>query len=65
MTDGAAVVLLASRAAAERYNLPILGRWIGFVAVGVPPEVMGVGPAYAIPRVLEKVGLNIADIDLF
>lgn len=65
ITDGAAVVLLASRKAAEANNLPILARWLGFAAVGVPPEIMGVGPAYAIPRALEIAGLTIKDIDVF
>ena len=64
-TDGAAVVLLASRKAAEENKLPILGRWISFAAVGVPPEIMGVGPAYAIPKALERAGLTIKDIDVF
>jgi acetyl-CoA acyltransferase 1 len=65
VTDGAAVVLLASRKAAEENNLPILARWHGFAAVGVPPEIMGVGPAYAIPRAVENAGLKISDIDVF
>ena len=65
VTDGAAVVLLASRKAAEENNLPILARWHGFAAVGVPPEIMGVGPAYAIPRAVQNAGLTIGDIDVF
>ena len=65
ITDGGAVVLLASRKAAEENHLPILARWHGFAAVGVAPEVMGIGPAFAIPRALEKAGLTIKDIDIF
>ena len=65
VTDGAAVVLLASRKAAEANNLPILARWHGFAAVGVPPEIMGVGPAYAIPRALQNAGLTVNDVDVF
>ena len=65
LTDGAAVVLLASRKAAEANGLPILARWLGFAAVGVPPEIMGVGPAYAIPKALQNAGLTIKDIDVF
>lgn len=65
VTDGAAVVLLASRQAAEENNLPIIARFISFAAVGVPPEIMGVGPAYAIPRALQLAGLTINDIDIF
>jgi acetyl-CoA acyltransferase 1 len=65
ITDGAAVVLLASRKAAEANNLPILARWLGFAAVGVPPEVMGIGPAFAIPRALELAGITLNDVDVF
>lgn len=64
-TDGGAVVLLASRKAAVENNLPILARWHGFAAVGVPPLIMGIGPAYAIPKALENAGLTIKDIDVF
>ncbi|CCF59421.1 hypothetical protein KAFR_0H00110 [Kazachstania africana CBS 2517] len=65
VSDGVAGVLLTRRSVAENLNLPILGRYLAFQAVGVPPEVMGVGPAYAIPKVLSKVNLSIADIDIF
>ncbi|CAG9320709.1 unnamed protein product [Blepharisma stoltei] len=65
VTDGAAVVLLASRQAAIENNLPILARFVSFAAVGVPPEIMGVGPAFAIPRALQLAGLTINDIDIF
>ena len=43
----------------------ILGRIISYVSVGVPPEVMGIGPSVAIPLLLKKNNLNIDDIDLF
>jgi acetyl-CoA acyltransferase 1 len=49
VTDGAAVVLLARRSTANKLGLPIMGRVLSFAAVGVPPEIMGIGPAYAIP----------------
>lgn len=65
VSDGAALVLLARRSAAEKYNLPILARFVTFVAVGVPPEIMGIGPAIAIPAVLSKAGLTMDDIDIF
>ncbi|KAF4727069.1 3-ketoacyl-CoA thiolase, peroxisomal [Perkinsus olseni] len=65
MTDGAACVFLARRDEAERQGLPILARLQGFSAVGVPPEIMGVGPAAAIPAVLAQTGLGIDDIDMF
>ena len=65
ITDGAAAVLLASRAAAQKYRLPILARWVGFAFAGVHPDEMGVGPAKAIPKVLEQCGLTLNDIDIF
>lgn len=65
VSDGVAGVLLARRSVAEKLNLPIIGRYLAFQSVGVPPEIMGVGPAYAIPRVLKDVGLDIKDIDIF
>jgi len=45
--------------------LEVLGRHVSTVVVGVPPKHMGIGPAYAIPKVLEKTGLKIEDVDLF
>jgi len=64
-TDGAAAVLLMTRSEANRRCLPILGVWRGYVTKGVPPHIMGIGPAYAIPAVLERTGLHIDDIDIF
>jgi len=49
VTDGAAVVLLARRDVAVKMGLPIKGRMLSFCSVGVPPEIMGIGPAVAIP----------------
>lgn len=65
VTDGAALVLLARRSAAIRLNLPILARFVSFAVIGVDPEVMGIGPAAAIPRALEKAGLTMDDISVF
>ena len=62
-TDGAAVVLLARRSWAKKMGLPIKGRMLSFAAAGVPPEIMGVGPAFAIPKALEKTGLSVENID--
>jgi acetyl-CoA acyltransferase 1 len=64
-TDGAAAVLLMTRAQAEKRRLPILGVWRGFSVKGVPPRIMGIGPAVAIPAVLDQAGLSINDIDIF
>lgn len=65
VSDGAACVLMASRAFAQKNGLPIIAIFRGFQVVGVPPEVMGIGPAYAIPAVLKQAGLTIKDIDIF
>ncbi|TNE89141.1 MAG: thiolase family protein [Deltaproteobacteria bacterium] len=65
VSDGAAAAVVASREFAEANNLPILGVIKSFQVVGVPPEIMGVGPRYAIPKALEAAGLSIDDIDVF
>ncbi|THU98151.1 thiolase [Dendrothele bispora CBS 962.96] len=65
VSDGAAAVLLARRSVAKKLGLPIVGKFVAASVVGVPPKIMGVGPAYAIPKVLEKTGLSISDIDFF
>ena len=65
MTDGAACVVLARRDIAEKLGATILGRFIGFSVAGVPPKIMGIGPAFAIPEALKKSGLEIKDIDIF
>lgn len=64
-SDGAAAVLVASRAEAERRGLPILGTLRGFAVKGCAPDIMGVGPAVAIPEVLQMTGLTIGDIDIY
>lgn len=55
-SDGAAAVILARRSFAKKNNLPIIGVFRSFAVAGVPPEVMGIGPAYAIPVALERIG---------
>lgn len=65
VSDGAAAVLLMKRKLALEKNLPILGVFRSFVAVGVDPAVMGIGPAVAIPAAVKAAGLEIGDIDLF
>jgi Acetyl-CoA acetyltransferase len=57
--------LLARRSVAEKLGLPIVARWVSYAVAGVPPEVMGIGPAFAIPKALEKAGLTKDDIDIF
>lgn len=65
VTDGAAAVLMARRSVAESLGLPIYGRVLSYAVAGVPPEVMGIGPAFAIPKALEKAGLTVDDIDVY
>jgi len=65
VTDGAAAVILCRRDTAKKLGAPILGRIVSFAAVGCPPEIMGIGPAVAIPAALEKAGLGMKDIDIF
>ena len=65
MTDGAAAVLLTRRDVAKKLGLKIYGRILSYSVAGVPPEIMGIGPAIAIPMALKKTGLSIKDIDVF
>ncbi|MDO9310142.1 MAG: acetyl-CoA C-acyltransferase [Nitrosomonas sp.] len=63
MSDGAGAVVLMSEAAMKRFNLSPLGRFVGFSVAGVPPEIMGVGPIKAIPKVLAQTGIKLDDLD--
>lgn len=65
VSDGAAAVLAMKRSVAKQMGLPVLGVFVSFAVVGVPPSVMGIGPAYAIPEALKKAGLSVDDIDIF
>lgn len=65
VSDGAAAVILARRSVAEKHGLPIIGKFVAGTVVGVPPAIMGIGPAVAIPKLLNKTGLTINDVDIF
>lgn len=65
VSDGAAAVLLMRRSEAERLKVPIIGVFRGFKVAGLAPEIMGIGPALAIPELLKDTGLSIKDIDIF
>lgn len=65
MTDGAAAVLLARRDVAKKLGLKVYGRIVSYSVEGCPPEIMGIGPAVAIPSALKKAGLTVNDIDVF
>jgi acetyl-CoA C-acetyltransferase len=64
VTDGAAILMIVSRAFAESNGLEILGRMVAHAVVAVDPKIMGVGPVYSIPKVLQRAGLTIRDMDL-
>ncbi|GJW28233.1 3-ketoacyl-CoA thiolase 2, peroxisomal [Tanacetum coccineum] len=65
VSDGVGAVLLMKRSLALQKGLPILGVFRTFAAVGVPPAIMGIGPAVAIPAAVKAAGLEGNDIDLF
>lgn len=65
VSDGAGSVILARRSVAQKLGLPIIGKFVHCRTLGVPPEVMGIGPAVAIPAVLKDLGLTVDDVDVF
>lgn len=65
LSDGAAAVVLMERKEAEKRNLDILGVFRGFTVAGCEPDEMGIGPVFAIPRLLERMNLKVDDIDLW
>jgi acetyl-CoA acyltransferase 2 len=64
IVDGAAAVVVTSARLAEKEGLKPLCRIVSWAVTGVPPEIMGIGPVYAIPKALEKAGLKLDQIDL-
>jgi len=64
-SDGAAITLLMSELKVKELGLKPLAVWRGFAVAGVEPELMGIGPIKAIPKVLKQVGLTLDQIDLF
>jgi acetyl-CoA acyltransferase len=63
MSDGAAAVVLMSEKALKKYNVTPLARFVSFAVAGVPPEIMGIGPIKAIPKVLAQCGVKQEDLD--
>lgn len=63
MSDGAGAILLASEKAIKEFQLKPLARFVGFSVAGVPPEIMGIGPTVAIPKVLKQTGLQLKDME--
>lgn len=64
MSDGAAFVMVMSEEMVRELNLEPIARLVGYAASGVRPRLMGVGPMYAVPKVLKKTGLQLKDIEL-
>lgn len=64
ITDGAAILMVVSRAVAEAYGMEILGRMVSHAVVGNDPNIMGIGPAYSMPKALDRAGLTMNQIDL-
>jgi acetyl-CoA acyltransferase len=64
MSDGAAAVVVMSEEKARSMKLKPLARFIAYATAGVPPEVMGIGPVEAIPKVLKQAGLTLDNIDV-
>lgn len=65
LSDGAAAVVIMERKEAEKRNLAPLGIFRGFAVAGCEPDEMGIGPVFAVPRLLERHGLKVQDIDLW
>jgi acetyl-CoA C-acetyltransferase len=64
-SDGGGACVVVSSRYAERRNLQPIGRFLGFAVAGCEPDEMGIGPVYAVPKVLRRLGLSVADIDLW
>ena len=64
MSDGAAAVMIASEAFVKAHNLKPLARFAGYATAGLDPEVMGLGPVYAVPKLLQATGVALKDIDI-
>ena len=64
-SDGAGACVVVSEEYAARHNLQPLGRFLGFAVAGCEPDEMGIGPVFAVPKVLDRLGLKVSDIDLW
>jgi acetyl-CoA C-acetyltransferase len=64
-SDGAGACIVMNEAMAERRGLKPLGRFLGFAVAGCEPDEMGIGPVFAVPKVLKRLGLTMNDIDLW
>jgi acetyl-CoA C-acetyltransferase len=64
-SDGAGACVIMSEELASKRGLKPLGRFLGFAVAGCEPDEMGIGPVYAVPKVLKRLGLKVSDIDLW
>jgi acetyl-CoA C-acetyltransferase len=64
-SDGASACVVMSARRAEQLNLEPLGVFRGFAVAGCEPDEMGIGPVFAVPKLLERAGKSVADIDLW
>ena len=64
-SDGAGACVVVSETYAQQKGLKPLGRFLGFAVAGCEPDEMGIGPVFAVPKVLKRLGLKVADIDLW
>jgi acetyl-CoA C-acetyltransferase len=64
-SDGAGACVVMDERVAEKRGLKPLGRFLGFAVAGCEPDEMGIGPVFAIPKVLNRLGLSVGDIDLW
>jgi acetyl-CoA C-acetyltransferase len=64
-SDGAGACVVMSEELASKRNLKPLGRFLGFAVAGCEPDEMGIGPVFAVPKVLKRLGLTVKDIDLW
>jgi len=62
-SDGAGACVIMSEEMASRKGLKPLGRFLGFAVAGCEPDEMGIGPVFAVPKVLKRLGLAVGDID--
>ncbi|MEO6092702.1 MAG: acetyl-CoA C-acyltransferase, partial [Novosphingobium sp.] len=65
LSDGASAQVVMDLATAQREGLPVLGVYRGFQVAGCDPDEMGIGPVFAIPKLLKRAGLKIDDVDLW
>jgi len=64
VNDGAAAVIVASEDAVKKYGLTPVARILGMASAGVPPRIMGIGPAHSTPKLLDRLGLEIGAMDV-